>query len=218
MKFLTKRRGFTLYETMLIILVMGILATMLIYSSTEAVATAKAITIINNLQKIRDAALAWYSDHRDVYKELNRNTKKIQFETSTVLPEIVKYMDAEDRDFELNKGTAQGANDKLQDGGYGIFNVYGYRTTWYVGYQFSKDEERVKEKVMARAASAGLIFAQKWPDPRRSDWNKLARVKDLTGYETVWMYILGDFSETGWWQQKEVDEIHKHEASGDKTK
>ncbi len=218
MKKFSGRKGFTLFHLLIVMAVITVLASAMMYASDEAIITARAADIINNLQTIRKATLAWYADHRDEYRMLNDGKKKIQFETDKILPEIASYIDSNGRGMKLNEGTANNdANDRLREGGYGIFNVWGYRTTWYAGYQFKKDEERVKAKVLARAGSAGLVFAQRWPDPRRSDWHKKARVKDLTGYESVWLHILGDFEETGWWDKGEVDDIHKHEASGDLT-
>ena len=64
-------------------------------------------------------------------------------------------------------------------------------------------------------STKGLIFAQKWPDPEAIDMNVKARVRDLTGYETVWMYILGDNSETDWWDKGEVEDTHKAKEQGE---
>ena len=45
-------------------MVIGVLATMMIISSTEAITTAQATRIIANLPHIRKAVIAWYLDNR----------------------------------------------------------------------------------------------------------------------------------------------------------
>ncbi len=61
----TTRKGMTIATLMIVIAVIAILATMMMLSSTEAIATAKATRIIANLQILKRATLAWYADNRD---------------------------------------------------------------------------------------------------------------------------------------------------------
>lgn len=58
-----KRKGFTLLELLIVIVMIGILSTMMLFSSTEAVTTAKASNVITNLTHIRKAVIAWYLDN-----------------------------------------------------------------------------------------------------------------------------------------------------------
>ena len=59
------RKAFTLVELLIVIVVIGVLAAMLMLSSTEAVSSAKATKIISDLRLWKTAVLAWYTDHLD---------------------------------------------------------------------------------------------------------------------------------------------------------
>ena len=57
------RKGFTLMEVLVVIVTLGILSTVMLFSSLEAVSTADANNIINNMQQIKVAVYAWYKDN-----------------------------------------------------------------------------------------------------------------------------------------------------------
>ena len=59
------RKAFTLVELLIVIVVIGVLAAMFMLSSTEAVTSAKAATIIANLTNLRTALTSWYIDNID---------------------------------------------------------------------------------------------------------------------------------------------------------
>jgi prepilin-type N-terminal cleavage/methylation domain-containing protein len=59
------RKGFTLVELLIVIVVIGILSAMMMLSSTEAVSSAKAADIVSDLRNIKTAALAYYADNID---------------------------------------------------------------------------------------------------------------------------------------------------------
>ena len=98
-----KRKGFTLVELLIVIVVIGVLSTMMMLSSTEAVSSAKAATIISNLRNLKTATLAWYADNLDrVVKDSNgyqintNGTKqKIDNFARDHADEILKYLNAE---------------------------------------------------------------------------------------------------------------------------
>ena len=64
-KFDVKHRGMTLAGILIVIMVLGILAAMMMFSSNEAITTAKATKIIANLQILKRAAIEWYTDNQD---------------------------------------------------------------------------------------------------------------------------------------------------------
>lgn len=57
------RKGFTLMELLVVIVTLGILSAVMLLSSLEAVSTADANNIINNMQQIKVAVYAWYKDN-----------------------------------------------------------------------------------------------------------------------------------------------------------
>ena len=52
-----KRKGFTLVELLIVIVVIGILSAMMMLSSTEAVSSAKAARIVADLRNVKTAYL-----------------------------------------------------------------------------------------------------------------------------------------------------------------
>lgn len=84
MKRATNRKGFTLVELLIVIVVIGILSAMMMLSSTEAVTSANASNIISNLRNLKTAALAYYVDNLD-YLEADANKLTTDAENKTVL-------------------------------------------------------------------------------------------------------------------------------------
>ena len=136
MKCNMKRKGFTLVELLIVIVVIGILSAMMMLSSTEAVTSAQASNIVSNLRNLKTAALAMYVDKLDYASSLTpttSDTSRGSFDT------VIKYLNA-------GSGT-----DNKAFNGYGITKSKG---EWYVYCAVS--DTRVKEKLAGRAKSVGL--------------------------------------------------------------
>ena len=141
-----KRKGFTLVELLIVIVVIGILSAMMMLSSTEAVSSAKASTIVSNLRNLKTAALAWYIDSMDVIegRANDGNGQSFTWNTgeSTVAYGWVKHY--------LNNSTATDLDNysitKDKDG------------KWFIFLKQAKNTDaNVKTKLKARAASTGLL-------------------------------------------------------------
>ncbi len=140
-----KQKGFTLVEVLIVIAVIGILASMMVISSNESVSTAKASNIITNLRNFSMAAMAYYTDKMDTFGKEPGKT--------ILLSDITPYMH--------NEGDIP---DKDK---YKVTNASG---TWWVGYYLddSKDNGRVKDKLAGRAVSANLKGTNTEIPPKKS--------------------------------------------------
>ncbi len=129
-----QRRGFTLVELLIVIVVIGVLSAMMMLSSTEAVSSARASNIVSNLRNLKTAALAFYVDHVDSYDQAN-----VTADIKDKKPAILTYM-------------GNGADSVTNDYGFTGTNS----NTWYVYYHIQNDAN-VKTKLAGRAKSTGLI-------------------------------------------------------------
>ena len=175
------RKGFTLVELLIVIVVIGVLAAMFILSSTESVTSAKASNIITNLQLLKRAVLAWHMDNRE--KVLRNGMVKIGNETHPIqewsdsalkLSNYFSHLGGSAINLNSVAQKAEGTSRKNTDLGVGCYGVCDggterdpnddsietayHRQIWYVGYRFTENEEAVKEKLRARKESAGLVF------------------------------------------------------------
>lgn len=163
------RKGFTLVELLIVIVVIGILAAMMMLSSTEAVTSAKATKIISDMNQLKRAALAWYLDN---YQRINATKsdgfyvdgKKFHELLNGKSAEITKYISS--TNVALNSKTANYSSNAqneygAQVGYYALYMGNG-NTVCYVVYRISQnntaaEETALKQKLQARASSAGLL-------------------------------------------------------------
>lgn len=157
-----KRKGFTLVELLIVIVVIGILSAMMMLSSTEAVTSARASNIVSNLRNFKTAAMAMYVDYLDNMDAGNPPVgtawpdepaaKAAVPATDEVHKLLVKYM---------NKGDSK-TGDADIDHYYivkGTMTREGETTAvpaYYVAYNLVTDL-RVSQKLAGRAKSVGLL-------------------------------------------------------------
>ena len=132
------RKGFTLVELLIVIVVIGVLSAMMMLSSTEAVSSAKAADIISDLRNLKTAALSWYVDNLDT---ASASSFKIATATDHNKAAIIKYLGETDKD-STKMTNYDFANGKTID------------TEWYVSCAVS--DSKVQEKLKNRASSVGL--------------------------------------------------------------
>lgn len=186
------RKGFTLVELLIVILVIGILTTMFLLSSTQAMSTADASNIVSNLRNLKTAVLAWYMDHPDLidYTEYAKSKGNgiVKANASDTVGPIQNKMGTNDA---LGIGKYMGNNtptlnpkggNSMGEGEYAVFDCGEDRATWFVGYKLTRLEQKsILPKLKAKAKSAGLHFASPYP---QSEGNE----------STVWMKVMGNWN------------------------
>ncbi len=131
------RKGFTLVELLIVIVVIGILSAMMMLSSTEAVSSARAADIISDLRNLKTAALAWYADNLDyVEGKVQKNSKNFA-KLSDEKADVQKYL----------------GNEGLKDS---YTFSEGKDTDWYVWCNVT--DAKVFEKLKSRAKTVGLVL------------------------------------------------------------
>ncbi len=154
------RKGFTLVELLIVIVVIGILSAMMMLSSTEAVTSAKASNIVSNLRNLKTAALAYYVDHLDA-AEGKTTADEI---SKTFKDDVLKYLKASD--------------SQTVDSNYDIVvNASG----WFVTYTISgTDTEKtaIQNKLEGRAKSVGLCDGK---TPNKDTYYSEANDKTVVG-------------------------------------
>jgi len=187
MKNYAKRRGFTLVELLIVIVVIGILSAMMMLSSTEAVSSAKAAKIISDLRNLKTAALAWYADNIDFVegRTTDANGNKFTFLNDNRAA-VLKYMgnDAVDDRYVFSDGTRLVSGQNKAD-----------NMTWFVWWKYDGDE-KVLQKLAARGQTAKLRFTHSERDWQPSadlfDTAKLSALSDKPW--GVGLYIFGKHS------------------------
>lgn len=140
------RKGFTLVELLIVIVVIGILSAMMMLSSTEAVSSARAADIISDLRNLKTAALAWYADNLD-YVENRSGATAPDGVTGTGGFDSVKLKNCKDSIWKYL------GNDGVK-GNYDFSEGTSTSGTWYVWCEIK--DPNVAGKLVSRKGSVGL--------------------------------------------------------------
>ena len=146
-----RRKGFTLVELLIVIVVIGILSAMMMLSSTEAVTSAKASNIISNLRNFKTAALAYYVDHLD---DLEDETKK-----TINMTDVAKYLNSTPtkKSASLNFGfTGVAYADESGEA------ASGGASNAATGDTYTADGITYSIKTVARTGGGSTLAEQKW--------------------------------------------------------
>ena len=165
-----KRKGFTLVELLIVIVVIGILAAGMVIAASEMEATAKATKIINDLRMLNTAAQHWYIDNslniylttNDGYHiKINNKDYKIHDALQSDGYGIKTYIS--NNAFALNTGKKNVWSTMYAAvGGYSVYVGFD-NTVCYAVYRISDDDKkrdygRLREKLKGKAKSTGLVY------------------------------------------------------------
>lgn len=158
------RNGFTLIELVIVMLVIGVFAAMMMFSSTEAEKSARVQNIINNLNQLHKAVSSWYLDnqHRIKLGADNRSGElgvllngRVEY-LSTFLDkggdaEILRYIQHNDNVKLISHNKTKDLDDAY------ILRAVENGKVWYLTYYLGKADSGVKSRFAGKAKSIELF-------------------------------------------------------------
>ena len=140
-----KRKGFTLVELLIVLMIIGVLSASMSLVNGKATASAKVSTIISNLRTLKSAAMLFYADY---YME----SSDTEFTTDNITNASADYL-----------GTAAASMT-----GYGFLITTSAPKKWYVYYYLGHNDVKndpdinsIKKKLIANAKKVGLLGSDK---------------------------------------------------------
>ena len=128
------RKGFTLVELLIVIVVIGILSSAMLFSGRESIRTTRAGNVVATLRNFASAAMTFYTDSMD------------HFTRNPGTPENLKGW--------VEKYMYSAGNTIQDEGKYKVWNDSG---TWWVGYDLTDDKDGIKGRITSRAGASGLV-------------------------------------------------------------
>lgn len=156
------QKGFSLLELLIVIVVLGVLATVMLLSNIEAMNTANTAAVINNLTSLKKATSTWYLDN---YFRVVKDGSKYMVVTDGVQQEVKDFINQHGTEITqyLDNGTTialKEASSSVPADGY-YFKALKNGKEWYMGYKFFNDahekDESFMKKFESRASSLNLI-------------------------------------------------------------
>ena len=156
------RKGFTLVELLIVIVVIGVLSAMMMLSANESVKSAKAAKIISDMTILKKAVNAWYLENFErigsgaggVKNERGimvngKITRFSDFINGSGAAEFLKYIDN-------GKSIKIGSKSKNNTSDLYILRSVETSNVWYISYYMGKADSSMKSKLAAKAKSIGL--------------------------------------------------------------
>ena len=174
-----KQKGFTLVELLICMVVIAILAAVFILASKEAVSSAKAARIINNLNILKTAALQWYDDNVGLVENGDFGF------LNDYRPDILKYVGNNNIDANYQFSNGDRKLGKEVNGVY--IEEIPDNMTWYVWWKYDGNK-KVLDKLASRGLTAKLRYTHS-----NNDWQPSDQYFTEPDY-TVWgigLYVFG---------------------------
>ena len=152
-----RRKGFTLTELLIVVITLGILSSAMLLSSKQAMSSADAGAIINNLTKLKEATNLWYQYN---YHRVAKDGQEYKIDGQSIRDGFIKDHSTEITSYIDNSITLKPADPSLAADNY-CFQTTNKGSNWYVGYKFFKDDKEkdmdFMRKFEGRADLLGLI-------------------------------------------------------------
>lgn len=152
------RRGFTLVELLIVIIIIGILAGAMLLVAGRSRDSAEASKIISNLRTVKAAALIWLTESPSGLPDSSWDG--LDDDPSPLNAYLDKPISADDPyEFEIGTVTVSKITGYEDDGEGNQTPVYGSVTdtsAWLLGYDLGGVRSGVKTNLAAQAKSVGL--------------------------------------------------------------